>query len=287
MRRIALLVLVTALGCQSAQDAPALEKDVDEKQTAQDQKPDEVDERLNNSPRHSEWVEIQQGDRSVASFVAYPEAPDKRLALILIHENRGMADWLRAFADQVAEAGYVAIVPDLLSGMGPGGGNTDSFPDTAAATRAIGALPPDQVTADLKAVAAYIAKQPASSGKVAVAGFCWGGSQTFRFATNHADLVAACVFYGSGPTDPADIARIKAPVYGFYGGNDQRINGTIPQSEELMKAAGKFYEPVIYDGAGHAFMRQAAETDDLADPNKQAGIASWERLQAILAKHSK
>ena len=169
--------------------------------------------------------------------------------------------------------------------MGPGGGNTDSFPDQAAATQAISALPPDQVTADLKAVAGYIAKQPASSGKVAVAGFCWGGTQTFRFATNHADLVAACVFYGSGPTDPVAIARIAAPVYGFYGGNDQRINGTILQTEQLMKDAGKFYEPVIYDGAGHAYMRAAAETDDLANPNKQAGIASWERLQKILAKH--
>lgn len=277
MRPIVIVLAVFALSCQT--QTPAAEKNSEES--------NEMEEHLHHSPRHSEWVDVEYNHRKVHSFVVYPEAPDRRLSVLVIHENRGMAEWLQAFADQLAESGYVAIVPDLLSGMGPNGGNTDSFPDPAAATQAISALPPEQVTADLKAVAAYIAQQPASNGKVVVVGFCWGGAQAFRFAANHAELAAVCVFYGSGPTDPDAIARITAPVYGFYGGNDQRINGTIPETERLMKAAGKFYEPIIYEGAGHAFMRQATEINDPENPNKKAALASWERLLKILAHHSR
>lgn len=275
MRLLVLVLTAFTLSCPI--QTPAAEENSEES--------NEMEERLHHSPRHSEWVDVEYPHRKVHSFVVYPEAPDRRLSVLVIHENRGMAEWLQAFADQLAEMGYVAVVPDLLSGMGPNGGNTNSFPNQAAATQVISALPPDQVTADLKAVTAYITKQPASNGKVVVVGFCWGGTQAFRFATNHAELAAVCVFYGSGPTDPDAIARIVAPVYGFYGGHDQRINGTIPETERLMKAAGKFYEPILYEGAGHAFMRQAAETNDPENPNKKAAFASWERLLKILAHH--
>jgi carboxymethylenebutenolidase len=185
-------------------------------------------------------------------------------------------------ADQLAEAGYIAIAPDLLSGMAPNGGKTSDFDSGDAAREAIGKLPPDQVTADLNAVADYVAKLPAANGKVAVGGFCWGGSQTFRFATNRANLAAAFVFYGTGPSDPAAIARIKAPVYGFYGGADARVNATIPTSEELMKAAGKTYEPVVYDGAGHGFMR-SGEAPDASPENKKAREDGWARWKKLLA----
>lgn len=239
----------------------------------------------NLSERHSEWIEIPQGGRIVAAFVSHPEVVDPTLALILIHENRGLTDWVRDLADQVADIGYIAIAPDLLSGMAPGGGNTADFANQDTAGQAISALPPAQITADLTAIADAVAALIESNGAVAVAGFCWGGTETFRFATNFADLSAVCVFYGSGPTNVAAIQRITAPVYGFYGGIDGRINVTIPQTEQLMQASGKLYEPIIYDGAGHAFMRRAAETENEADPNKQAGNASWDRLQTILDAH--
>src|SRR5437763_4335822 len=170
--------------------------------------------RLEKSPRHGEWVKVKHGDREVNSFVVYPEVKDKATAVVVIHEIFGLTDWVRGVADQLAEAGYIAIAPDLLSGMAPKGGGSEEIGTGDAARPAIAKLPPDQVTADLDAAAAYVAKLPAANGKVVVAGFCWGGGQSFRLATNNKDVKAAFVFYGPGP-DEAAVARIRCPVYGF------------------------------------------------------------------------
>jgi carboxymethylenebutenolidase len=240
-------------------------------------------QRLEKSPRHQEWIAVKAGQRTVHSFLVFPETKSKAPAIIVIHENRGLTDWVRSVADQLAEAGYIAIAPDLLSGMAPGGGKTSDFGGDDAAREGISKLPPDQVTADLNAVADHVAKLPASNGKVAVAGFCWGGGQSFRFATNRADLAAAFVFYGPAPQNAEAIAKIKAPVYGFYGGNDARINAGIPKAEEMMKQAGKKYEPVIYEGAGHGFMR-AGEEPNASEANKKAREESWVRWKALLKK---
>ncbi len=240
-------------------------------------------ERLERSPRHHEWVVIPQGDRKVHAYLAYPETEDAVLSVVVIHENRGLNDWVRSVADQLAEAGYLAIAPDLLSGMGPEGGKTSDFPDSDAAREAIYRLSPDQVTADLNAVADYVAALPAANGNVVVGGFCWGGSQTFRLATNRSSLKAAYVFYGTGPDDPEAVARINAPVYGFYGGTDNRVNASIPRSTTLMEDAGKSYEPVVYEGAGHGFMRRGA-TAEADDPNAKAHAAAWERWLTLLGQ---
>jgi carboxymethylenebutenolidase len=190
-----------------------------------------------------------------------------------------MTDWVEDAADQVAAAGFIAIAPDLLSGMAPNGGRTKDFP-AGGVGPAIGKLPPGQITADLNAVADYGLKLPASSGKLYVGGFCWGGGQTFRFATNRPDLAAAFVFYGPPPPKD-DMARIKAPVYGFYAGNDARIDATIPDAREQMKAAGKTYDPVIYEGAGHGFMR-AGEDPAGNEANKKARDDAWARWKTLL-----
>lgn len=240
-------------------------------------------QRLEKSPRHQEWVAVKHGERTVHAFLVFPEVKDKALAVVVIHENRGLTDWVRGVTDQLAEAGYIAIAPDLLSGTAPNGGKTSDFPSGDAAREAISNLPPDQVTADLNAVADFAAKLPACNGKVAVAGFCWGGRQSFRFATNRADLKAAFVFYGTGPESKDDFAKINCPVFGFYGGNDARVNATIPQSAELMKAAGKSYEPVTYEGAGHGFMR-SGEEPNAAEANTQARDQAWSRWQELLKK---
>jgi len=139
------------------------------------------------------------------------------------------------------------------------------------------------VTADLKATADYAAKLFAANGKIAVAGFCWGGRQSFRFATNRPDLSAAYVFYGNGPDTPEEVARIKCPVFGFYGGNDARINATIPATAELMKAAGKKFEPETYEEAGHGFMR-AGEEPDATEGNSKARTAAWQRWRKLLQR---
>lgn len=226
---------------------------------------------------------VKNGNRTVHSFLVFPEVKNKALAVIVIHENRGLTDWVRSVADQLAEAGYIAIAPDLLSGMAPGGGRTSDFADGTAIGQAFAKLPPEQVTADLNAVADHVKKLPAANGKVAVAGFCWGGRQAFRFATNRPDLAATFVFYGNGPETKEEIARIKSPVYGFYGGNDARVNATIPKSAELMKEAGKKYEPVTYEGAGHGFMR-AGEEPNASEANKKAREEAWIRWKNILKK---
>jgi carboxymethylenebutenolidase len=163
--------------------------------------------------------------------------------------------------------------------------------------KGVSGLDPDVVTADLNAVADYAKKLPASNGKIAVSGFCWGGGQSFRFATNRKDLSAAFVFYGP---PPKDVSAITAPVYGFYGGADARIDATIPDAVAAMKAAGKTYDPVTYDGAGHGFMRAGEDpaadaaiknvgaddaskkSHDTAVANKKAHDEGWERWLKLL-----
>jgi carboxymethylenebutenolidase len=239
--------------------------------------------RLEKSPRHGEWVKIKQGKRTVEAFVVYPEVKTKATAVVVIHEIFGLTDWVRSVADQLAEAGYIAIAPDLLSGMAPKGGGTSEFGGNDEVRKAITSLPAEQVTADLNAVAEYVGKLPACNGKVTVGGFCWGGGQAFRYATNNKDLKAAFAFYGTGPTSEDEIKRINCPVYGFYGGNDNRVNATIDKSKDLMKKADKKYDPVIYEGAGHGFMR-AGEAPDASKENKKARDDAWKRWKDILAK---
>jgi carboxymethylenebutenolidase len=237
---------------------------------------------LENSPRHHEWVQIEYNNRTLTSFVAFPETNETVPAVIVIHENRGLTDWVRSFADQVAEAGYIAIAPDLLSEFNDEYGRTSDFPSSDAARDALYQLDSNQITADLHQVRNYISSHPATNGKTVVAGFCWGGSQTFRFATNSDQIEAAFVFYGSAPTDEDAVQNISVPVYGFYGENDQRINSGIPAIESLMSEYGKTYEYEIYDEAGHAYMR-AGDSPNGSESNITARNESWERLKQILA----
>jgi carboxymethylenebutenolidase len=250
-------------------------------------------QRLAKSPRHQEWVKVKNGNREVNSFVVYPENKNKATAVVVIHEIFGMSDWVQSLTDQLAEAGYVAIAPDLLSGMGPNGGGTSSLDRNAVGT-AIRDLPPDQITADLNAVADYISKVPASNGKVVVTGYCWGGSQSFRYASNNPNIKAAFVFYGSAPAaadgtpNKEALAKIATPVYGFYAGNDARINATLPKTAEAMTELKKTFDPVTYEGSGHGFMRagDAPEpaapqpkgdkaADDKAAEDYQKALAAW------------
>ena len=236
--------------------------------------------RLDKSPRHSEWVSIKHGGRTVQAYVVYPEVKAKAPVVLVIHEIFGLSDWARELTDELAAAGYIAIAPDLLSGMGPKGGGSSDFPDQDATVKAVSLLDKDAVNADLDATADYAKKLPASNGKLAVVGFCWGGGKSFAFATHRKDLNAAFVFYGPGP-DTKELAKITAPVYAFYAGNDSRIGATVPATTEAMKAAGKKYEPVSYEGAGHGFMR-AGEAPDASPENKKAREEGFARLTALL-----
>ena len=231
--------------------------------------------RLEASPRHREYVSLKQGDRTVQALVVYPEVKGKATTVILIHEIFGLSDWAREMADELAAAGFIVIAPDLLSGHGPNGGGSDALPSQDDRVKAVSQLDPAGVLADLDAAADYGKKLPAANGKVAVAGFCWGGAKSFAFAAHRKDLSAAFVFYG---TAPADVSTVTAPVYGFYGGNDARVDATIPDTTSAMKAAGKTYDPVTYDGAGHGYMRAGEDPGNTNAANKTARDQAFERL---------
>lgn len=265
--------------------------------------------RIENSPRHLEWTTLKHGSREVGAFVGYPEVKNKATAVVVIHEIYGLSDWARSVVDEFAEAGYIAIAPDILWGQGAKGGGTSELTSSEISQKIndVSRNHADQITADLNACVDYVKKLDACNGKVVVIGFCWGGGQSFRFATNNKDLRAAFVCYGTGPTDPADIARIACPVYGFYAGNDARVTSSTDKSVELMKAAGKIYEKNVYEGAGHGFMR-AGETplaapkptgDEASDKkaqdafertkaslpaNQKAHDAAWARIKEVIGK---
>ena len=235
--------------------------------------------RLDASPRHHEYVQLKDGSRTVDAFVVYPEVKAKAPVVILIHEIFGLTDWAKEMADELAAQGFIVVAPDLLSGFGPNGGGSSAFPSQDATIKAVSGLDPDVVNSDLDAAADYGKKIPAGNGKIAVIGFCWGGGKSFAFAAHRKDLSAAFVFYGPGP---ADVTTITAPVYGFYAGNDARIGATIPATTAAMKAAGKKYEPVTYDGAGHGFMRAGEDPSNTVPGNKTAREQSLTRLVGLL-----
>jgi len=235
--------------------------------------------RLEASPRHREYVPLKHGSRTVQAFVVYPEVKAKAPVVVLIHEIFGLSDWAKEMADELAGQGFIVIAPDLLTGFGPGGGGSSEFASQDATVKAVSGLDPDVVTADLDAAADYAKHLPAANGKVAVAGFCWGGGKSFAFATHRRDLSAAFVFYGPGP---ADVSTITAPVYGFYAGNDARIGATVPGTVAAMNAAGKKYDPVTYDGAGHGFMRAGEDPGNTVAGNKTAREEGFARLVKLL-----
>ncbi len=235
--------------------------------------------RLEASPRHHEYVSLKFGNRTVEAFVVYPEIKTKAPVVILIHEIFGLVDWPKEMADELAAQGFIVVAPDLLSGMGPNGGGSSAFPSQDTTIKAVSGLDPDGVNAALDAAANFGKKIPAGNGKLAVVGFCWGGGKSFAFAAHRHDLSAAFVFYGPGP---ADVSTITAPVYGFYAGNDMRIGATVPATTEAMKAAGKKYEPVTYDGAGHGFMRAGEDPGNTVPGNKTAREQGFARLVKLL-----
>jgi carboxymethylenebutenolidase len=237
---------------------------------------------LEKSPRHREWVPVKHGDRTVNTYVVYPEVKGKAPVVILIHEIFGLSDWAREMADEIAAAGYIVVAPDLLSGAGPNAGGTDSFTSMEATTKAVSGLSADVVTADLDAVADYAKKIPAANGKLVVTGYCWGGGKSFLFATHRKDLSAAFVFYGPPPPE-TEMKNINVPIYGFYAGNDARIGATVPGTIDAMKAAGKKFEPVTYEGAGHGFMRAGEDPAATTTPaNKKARDEGFARLTSLL-----
>jgi len=239
--------------------------------------------RLNTSPRHGEWIDVKVpgSDQPVKTWIVYPERSTRAPVVIVIHEIYGLTDWIRSVADQLAADGFIALAPDVLSGKGPDGGDTDSFGSRDAVVGAMRKLSREEVTTRLNAIRDYGIKLPAATEKFGSIGFCWGGSTSFAYATAQPELNAAVVYYGSAPA-AAGLGKINAPVLGFYGGDDARVNAGIPAAETGMKDLGKSYEHHIYEGAGHGFLRAQ---DDRDGANMRATQLAWPRTVAFFRQH--
>ena len=258
---------------------------------------------LARSPRHMEYVAYADDTGgSVTSFLVYPESNRAADSVVIAFTGWAMTTWIQVIADRLARDGFATIVPDMLSGHGPGGGNSDSFgskvrhregypgrfDEADDVRRAMGSLDEEEVQGRLTASVRYMRALPATTDTVSVVGFCWGGTRAFEFATREPSLKAAFVFYGSPPAKAA-VANIACPVYGFYGENDFRVNVTIEKTKIAMAAAGKFYEPIVYEGVGHGFV-QAGTGDRVildsqgADAAVQQTREAWDRLITLLRR---
>jgi carboxymethylenebutenolidase len=238
---------------------------------------------LNSSPRHGEYVDVAiPGDKAkLRTWVSYPERKTKAGIVLIIHEVYGLSDWIRGVADQLAAEGFIAVAPDLVSGLGPGGGGTDSAASRDDVVKLVHTLTPEMAAVRINAARVYAASIPAANGKIATLGFCWGGGKSFAYAANQPPPDATVVFYGVSP-DSATLPRVTAPVLGNYGGDDARVDATIAPARAVLDPMGKTYEPHLYEGAGHGFLRAQADRDGA---NLRATREAWPRTIAFLRKY--
>ena len=242
-------------------------------------------QQLKSSPRHGEWVDIKGTDGTpIRSFVVYPERREKAPVVIVVMEIFGLSDWIRGVADQLAKEGYIAIAPDFLSGRGPNKGGSQEL--GSQATQEIRNVTPADTERMLNDVRTYALALPAASGKIAAVGFCWGGGTVFNYALRQPALNAAISYYGPMPADPAAYVNAKAPVLGLYGANDARVNANIELAKTEMAKAKAAYEPHIFEGAGHGFLRQQAGNQN-APGNMKATEDAWKLTLDFLRKHTR
>ncbi len=244
-------------------------------------------ERVQTSPRHGEWAQVTVPGmkQTMRAYVVYPEVKEKAPVVIVIHEIFGLSDWVRSVTDQLAADGFIAVAPDFLAGKGTNGGGSDAFASIDEVRKAISGLDHQEVKQKLDATRDFAAKLPASNGKFATIGFCWGGATSFRYAAQQPDLSAAVVYYGASPEDSYE--EIKAPVLGVYGQNDQRVNATIERAQSKMKELNKTYDVRIYDNAGHGFLRQQEGPKDHPGANGKAAQQAWPETIEFLREHTK
>jgi len=236
--------------------------------------------RLNSSPRHGEWAMIRSGDGdSIRAWVVYPQRSGKAPVVLVVHEIFGLSSWVRGVADQLAAVGFIAIAPDLLTMK-----NLPDGPDSVLAPLAqvaIRTLDPAWVQKQLDATAQYGMSLPAAERKYGIVGFCWGGGVSFAHAVHSPTLGASVVYYGVSPKS-TDLVSVRAPVLGLYGGNDARVDATIPPADSALRALGRTYVYSLYQGAGHGFLRQQTGMDGA---NIAATRAAWPATIAWFKKY--
>ncbi len=268
---IAGLLLTPLIAAGNGKTAPGIPPDADHATQA-----------LVDSPRHGEWagVKIPNSETTLKTWVSYLERADNAPVVIVIHEIFGMTDWIRSVADELAAEGFIAVAPDLLSGLGPDGGGTESFKGDAV-REAIRKISDDELAARLNAVRDHALSLPSAARASACMGFCWGGTSTFTYATRQPALDAAIVYYGTAPGEEA-LSNIDCPVLGLYGGDDNRVTSTVKPTAEAMDKLDKAYTHHVFEGAGHGFLRQQTGRDGA---NAKAAQSAWEATVKFLREH--
>jgi len=270
---VALLAALTIAPARAGAASPSADRLPASEETAK--------ERLNTTPRHGEFVDVPYGSIPIRTWIVYPERKGPAGVVLVIHEIFGLSDWIRAVADQLAREGFIAVAPDLISGLGPGGGGTDSVASRDDVVKLVRGLTREETAARLSAVRAWAVALPAANRKFATLGFCWGGARSFEAAAAEPAPNGSVVFYGSSP-DSATLAAVKAPVQGHYGGDDERVNATIEPAKTVLKTTGASYEPNVYEGAGHGFLRQQSGREGR---NLEATRGAWPRVVKFLRRH--
>jgi len=208
-----------------------------------------------------------ESDTTINAYIARPSAEGTYPGVIVIHENRGLTDHIRDVVRRVAKAGYIALAPDLASR----GGGTDQIGNDRLPGFFANANP-EELLRDLNAGVETLAMQRGIAGDTfGVVGFCFGGAYTLRLAANNPKIAAAVCYYGVTPEPASQMAQTNAAILGQYGGNDNRVNSTIPQLEEVMQANGKIFESRVYEGANHAF-----NNDTGPNYNEAAAVEAWQ-----------
>jgi len=219
-----------------------------------------------------------QSDTPMSGYIARPKAEGTYPGVIVIHENRGLTDHIRDVARRLAKAGYVALAPDLAS---RGGGTATVGADKI--TGYFANAKPEELVKDLNSAVDFLGQQPGvKPNAYGVVGFCFGGAYTLRLAAANPKMAAAVCYYGVTPEPASQMSATNAAILGQYGGNDSRVNGTIPALEQAMQAAGKTYEKQIYEGANHAFNNDTGQ-----NYNQEAAVAAWQRTLDWFGKYLK
>ncbi len=207
---------------------------------------------------------------------AWAAAEQPRGAVLVIHENKGLNDWVRSVAGRLAGIGYSALAIDLLSEEG----GTATFSDPAEATAALAAAAPQRFVADLKSGLDELARREPDHTLGAV-GFCFGGGMVWQLlAAGEPRLAAAAPFYGPLPEGADFAGSPNAAVFAVYGALDDRVNASRPAAQAALAKAGLVFDIVVEPDADHAFFN---DTGKRYNPAAAADV--WRRLQDWFARH--
>lgn len=221
---------------------------------------------------HGRSVTLSSDPKGLRGYLVTPSKGTKWPAVLVVHENRGLNPHIQDVTRRLGIAGYLALAPDFLSGVGGTPTDEDRARDL------IGKLNPDQVLSDAVTAAAWLRDSKESNGKVGAVGFCWGGGLIGRLATGDSKLNAAVVFYGRVPP-LEDVPKIKAPLLLHYAGLDSRIDADVPAFRKALDDAGKHYELYMYENVDHAFHNDTSA----ARYNAAAATLAWQRTLDFFA----